>query len=367
MVESFGQTMPAPAPWSRVASRLGAEDLSLSEAAALLAEDAASHLEELAQAAHALTTRRFGRTIKLYAPVYLSNECVNACRYCGFRAENAIGRRTLTTAEAIAECEAVLAAGHRHLLLVAGEHPTAVPLDALEAIARAIRPRAAGLAIEVQPWDEAGYARLAAAGVDGVTLYQESYDREAYSAMHPAGPKAHFGARLEAIDAAGRAGMRFLGIGALLGLAPWRSEVLAVIAHARRLMRRHWRSAITVSVPRIRDSNAGFTPPHPVPDAALAQIICALRLSLPDAGIVLSTREPAALRDRLLPLGVTQMSSGSVTQPGGYALQQDSGEQFHLEDRRSPAEVAAMLSKAGYDPVWKDWDWHLHGNERTTS
>ncbi len=349
----------SPLPWNRVASRLGAEDLSLAEAAALLTDEAAGHLEEMAQAAHALTVRRFGRTIKLYAPVYLSNECVNACRYCGFRAGNAIGRRTLTAAEAIAECEAVLGAGHRHLLLVAGEHPTAVPLDALEAIARAIRPRAAGLAIEVQPWDEAGYRRLAAAGVDGVTLYQESYDREAYAAMHPSGPKARFGARLSAIDAAGTAGMRFLGIGALLGLSPWQAEVLAVIAHARELMRRHWRSAITVSVPRIRDSASGFAPPHPVSDAALAQIVCALRLCLPDAGIVLSTREPARLRDRLLPLGVTQMSSGSVTMPGGYTARPEAGEQFHLEDRRSPAEVAAMLSNAGYDPVWKDWDPHL--------
>ena len=140
-----------------------------------------------------------------------------------------------------------------------------------------------------------------------------------------------------------------------------------MIAHARELMRRHWRSAITVSVPRIRDSASGFAPPHPVSDAALAQIICALRLSLPDAGITLSTREPAMLRDRMLPLGVTQMSSGSVTTPGGYATPQDAGEQFHLEDRRSPKEVAAMLSKAGYDPVWKDWDQHLHGNERNPS
>jgi 2-iminoacetate synthase len=351
-----------PLPWDRVASRLGAEDLSLAEAATLLTPGASSHLEMLAQAAHQLTARRFGRTIKLYAPIYLSNECVNGCLYCGFRAEGAIARRTLTTAEALAEARAVTAAGHRHLLLVSGEHPTAMPLACLEEIARALRPLAAGLAVEVAPQDEAGYRRLAAAGVDGVTLYQETYDEAAYRCFHPSGPKQAFGSRIAAIDAAGRSGMRFLGIGALLGLSEWRREALALIAHARALMRTHWRSAITVSVPRLRDCAARFTPPHPVSDREFAQIICALRLALPDAGIALSTREPAKLRDALLPLGVTQMSAGSVTVPGGHASGATAGEQFHLEDGRRPADVAAMLTRAGYDPVWKDWDKHLHGS-----
>lgn len=323
----------------------------------LLAEQSDAGLEAMARRAQALTRQRFGRTIKLYAPIYLSNECVNGCRYCGFNATSGLARRTLTEGEAIAEAEAVLAKGHRHLLLVAGEDSHALPLERIAAIARAIRPRAAGLAIEVQPFDEAGYRALAAAGVDGVTLYQETYDAEIYARVHPSGPKRRFGSRREAIDAAGRAGMRFLGLGALLGLADWRTETRALIAHARELMQRHWRSAITISVPRIRDSAAGFAMPHPVADRDLAQMICCLRLALPDAGIVLSTREPAALRDRLLPLGVTQMSAGSVTSPGGHiAPQGGEGEQFHLEDTRTPDAIAAMLTKAGYDPVWKDWD-----------
>ena len=351
----------SPAPWERVAARLGAEDLSLAEAAALLTADAGTHLEEMAQAAHALTRRRFGRTIKLYAPIYLSNECINGCLYCGFRHGGTIARRTLAEEEAIAEARVLTVSGHRHLLLVAGEHPQALPLAKLAAIAHAIRPKAAGLAIEVQPFDEAGYRTLADAGVDGVTLYQESYDAEAYQRFHPSGPKKHYGSRVEAIDAAGRAGMRFLGIGALLGLADWRREALSIVAHARHLMHTHWRSAITVSLPRIRDCSAAFAPPHPVSDRELAQMIMALRLSLPDAGIVLSTREPAALRDRLLPLGITQMSAGSATAPGGYTMEGSAGAQFHLEDGRTPAEVAAMLARAGYDPVWKDWDEHLHG------
>lgn len=350
-----------PAPWEQVALRMGRDLLSLAEVAALVAPKAGEHLEAMAQAAHALTLQRFGRTVKLYAPVYVSNACVNACRYCGFRHENAIARRTLSTQEAIAEAAAIMRAGHRHLLLVSGEDPRACPLELIEAIARELRPRVAGLAVEIWPQDEEGYRRLAAAGVDGVTLYQETYDEGTYATMHPSGPKRRFGSRLDAIDAAGRAGMRFLGIGALLGLADWRRETVCLIAHARWLMKRHWRSAIAVSVPRLRDCAAGFAMPHPVADAELAQMICALRLSLPDCGIALSTREPASLREWLLPLGVTQMSAGSVTRPGGYASPAEAGEQFHLEDARSPAAVARMLSERGYDPVWKDWDAHLSG------
>lgn len=351
-----------PLPWRRIAPRLGHEDLSISEVATLLTSEAGDHIGEMARSADALSRRRFGRTIKLYAPVYISNSCINGCRYCGFNIHNDVERRTLTPDEAEREAQAIMSAGHRHILLVAGEDPRACPIGLIEEIARRIAPKAAALSIEVQPFDEAGYRRLARAGVDGVTLYQESYDEDVYIMMHPSGPKGRFASRLEAIDAAGRAGMRFLGLGALLGLSDWRKEALALIAHARWLMKKHWRAAVTVSVPRIRDSASGFKMPHPVTDRDLAQMIATLRLSLPDCGIVLSTREPAQLRDSLLPLGITQMSAGSVTNPGGYTRKESSAEQFHLEDDRSPDAVAMMLKKAGYDPVWKDWDSSLHGS-----
>lgn len=347
--------------WERVRNRLGADDLTLNEAAGLLTDEATEHLEEIAQAAHALTVRRFGKTIKLYAPVYISNECVNGCLYCGFRTGNEIERRTLSPEEAVLEAHEVMKQGHRHLLIVSGEHPRHVPPETIGRIAREIRPEVAGLAIEVQPFDKATYSRLAAAGVDGVTLYQETYDERAYREFHPSGPKSNFGSRVTAIDAAGSAGMRFLGIGALLGLSDWRCETLALIAHARYLMRTHWQSHVTISVPRVRDCASGFRPPHPVSDRELARMICAFRLALPDAGIVLSTREPAELREHLLPLGITQMSCGSVTSPGGYRERHASGEQFHLEDRRDAQGFAEMLRKKGYDPVWKDWDPALHG------
>lgn len=327
----------------------------------LLSAKAGEHLEEMARAAHALTVRRFGRTIKLYAPLYISNECINGCSYCGFRAKNPIDRRTLTADEVVGEANEVIGHGHRHLLLVSGENPNSVPIELIEDVARSLRPKVAGLGIEMQPFDEAGYRRLAAAGVDGVTLYQETYDEDAYRRFHPTGPKSSFGTRIDAIDAAGRAGMRFLGIGALLGLADWRREARALVAHARSLMRTHWRSHVTISVPRVRDCASGFQPPHPVSDREFAQMICALRLALPDCGIILSTREPAGLRERMLPLGITQMSAGSITSPGGYTEGSKSTEQFHLEDVRSAEDFARMLADKGYDPVWKDWESKLHG------
>lgn len=312
-------------------------------------------LEMLAQRAHALTIQRFGKTIKLYAPVYLSNRCINSCRYCGFNRSGRINRITLTADEAIKEAEFLLKQGHRHLLLVAGEDPGSVPLEYLEEIAKKLRGRVAKLLIEVQPFDETSYKRLADAGVDGVTLYQETYHKKTYETMHPAGPKSNFDARLEAIDAAGRAGMRFLGIGALLGLYDWRHETLALISHARELKKKFWQAHIGVSFPRIRDCASDFHMPFPVSDGELVRMIIALRLALPDADLTISTREPATLRDRLIPLGITQMSAGSVTSPGGYTNEQNAGEQFHIEDTRSPAKVAEAISATGYQPVWKDW------------
>lgn len=312
-------------------------------------------LEQLAHKAHELTIRRFGRTIKLYAPLYLSNSCVNACRYCGFNAANPIDRITLTHDEVVREMEFLVSQGHRHVLLVAGEDPKAVPLEYLEEIAKRVRPRVAKLLIEVQPFDEASYRRLAEAGIDGVTLYQETYHRATYEAMHPAGPKSDFCARLRAIEAAGRAGMRFLGIGALLGLHDWRFEADALIEHARSLKKRFWQASIGVSFPRIRDSASDFKMPSPVSDRELVEMIIRMRLALPDADLTISTREPAELRDRLIPLGITQMSAGSVTSPGGYTRGKDAGEQFHIEDTRPSAAFAEMVSSTGYQPVWKDW------------
>jgi len=335
---------------------LAAGNLRNDDFMALLSPAAEAYLEPLAQRAHRITVQRFGRNILLYAPLYLSNECGNGCRYCGFNAGNRVPRKTLTMDEIEREARVIHARGFRHILLVTGELPRAVDNDFLAAAVRRIRPFFSSIAIEVYPMDEAGYRQMVDAGVDGLTIYQETYDRALYAEMHPYGKKRDFAWRLCAPERGGAAGLRRIGIGALLGLGHFRSEAFLVGLHGRHLARRYWRSHLSISFPRLRPAEGGFAPRVPVSDRSFVQLICALRLLLPDAGLVLSTRESARLRDNLLPLGITQMSAGSCTAPGGYADGEDSTRQFTIDDDRSPAEVCAMIRRQGYEAVWKDWD-----------
>jgi 2-iminoacetate synthase len=331
--------------------------LSIEEVIRLINEELSNErLEKLARDAHELTIQHFGKTMELYAPIYLSNSCVNACRYCGFNRNSDIKRMTLTADEVLQEAHHLMGLGHRHILLVAGEDPRAVSVNFLETIASHLKGHAAKLLIETQPFDEPSYRRLLAVGIDGVTLYQETYHEKTYKEMHPSGPKSDFRSRMEAISNAGRAGMRFLGIGALLGLHDWRFEAVALIDHARQLQKQFWKSQINISFPRIRDCASDFHMPSPVSDRELVQMIILLRLALPEAGLVISTREKPGLRNHLIRLGITQMSAGSVTSPGGYTKNDHTGEQFHIEDTRSPASIAEMIATSGYQPVWKNWE-----------
>lgn len=335
---------------------LGCQRRGLHEFAVLLSPAAAPRIEDMAQLAHEATVRRFGRTVHLFAPLYLSNECVSTCTYCGFSAGNDVARRTLSPAEVLAEASELVDRGFRHLLLVAGEHARIVSKDYVVDCVAALAPVVPSLSLEVQVWDTATYRRLVEAGCDGLVVYQETYDRGTYGAVHLRGKKRNYDWRLAAPDRGAAAGMRRLGIGALLGLHPdWRAEALALAAHARALTRRWWRSEVTLSLPRLRPAAGGFEPSDPLGDRDFVQLLCALRLLLPDAGLVISTRETAQFRDSLLPLGVTHLSAGSQTDPGGYADASGAESQFDVADTRSPAEVAAMLRDAGYDPVWKDW------------
>lgn len=335
---------------------LGAAHPGLGDFAALLSAPAAARLEDLARRARQITRARFGATVRLFAPLYLSNECVSTCTYCGFSAGNRIARRTLTVEEVRAEAEELHRRGFRHVLLVAGEHARIVSKSYLEECVAAVAPMFAQVSAEVQVWDTATYRRLLAAGCDGVVVYQEVYDRDTYAEVHLKGKKRNYAWRLAAPDRAAEAGMRRIGVGALLGLHPdWRSEAIAVAAHASALIRRWWRCEVSVSLPRLRPAAGGFEPTEPVDDRSLAQLLCALRIALPGLGLTLSTREPAALRDGLVPLGVTSMSAGSHTEPGGYAKESAAEPQFEISDTRTPAEVAGALRRAGLDPVWKDW------------
>jgi 2-iminoacetate synthase len=354
-VAGLGARAAAAGP-ADVERALGRRSKELSDLAVLLSPAAASRLEDLAQLAHATTLRRFGPTVRLYAPLYLSNECVSVCTYCGFSAGNQIRRRTLTIDEVVAEAATLRRQGFRHLLLVAGEHARIVGKDYLVACVEALAPTIPQLSVEVQVWDTATYRRLVAAGCDGLTVFQETYDEETYADVHQKGKKRNYAWRISAPDRGAEAGMRRLGIGALLGLhADWRADAIAVAAHARALMKRWWRCEVTIALPRLRPAAGGYQPVAPITDAEFVQLLCALRVVLPDVGINLSTREPPQLRDALIRLGVTTMSAGSHTEPGGYAGASDAEPQFEIADTRSPEEIAAVLRGAGYDPVWKDW------------
>lgn len=335
---------------------LSRESLDERDIVALISRAAAPYLEDMAQRAQRITRQRFGRTMQLYAPLYVSNECVNRCSYCGFSHELPIPRLTLSVDAIAAEAARLHEEGFRHLLLVSGEDQRAVNLDYLVAAARTLRPHFDSLSIEVGTFEFDGYKRLVDAGIDGIALYQETYQPDEYRKVHLAGPKCNFGRRLRAIDVAAQAGFRSLGIAALLGLAPWQLEAFALARHGRELGLRFWRSRIAISFPRIRGNAGGRAAPHEVSDRELVQMICAMRLALPDAELVLSTREPAVLRDHLMGIGITRMSAGSRTNPGGYVGNDHAGEQFSVEDERSAAEVARALVQRGFEPVWKDFD-----------
>ena len=331
---------------------------------ALVSPAAAGLLEPMAQVAQAITARRFGRTISLYAPLYISNHCSNACVYCGFNAGNQVARRALSVTEVIAEAKLLKGRHISQLLLVTGESPHHCSAANLAAMAQRLKPMFPSLAIEVQPMDTQEYRALRQAGIDGLAVYQETYDREIYAQMHPSGPKRDFDYRLAAPERGGEAGFRQLGIGSLLGLNDWRLEAHYLVSHAAYLMKHYWKSQVSVSFPRLRPAAGGFQPPHPVSEPDLAQMICALRLALPDAGLVLSTRESAAFRDNMLGLGITRISAGSRTSPGGYLdeLGDQAEGQFAVCDERSVEDVVAAVRSRGFDPVWKDWD---HGFEKS--
>ncbi len=360
--------------------------LSLADFAQLISPPAGELLETMGRRSHTMTQQRFGKTIRLFAPLYLSNECINNCKYCGFSRDNAILRVTLSVDEVMREARALAEQGFRNILLVAGEHPKFVSNGYLADCVAALHAEWPGISLEVGPMEADEYRPLTAAGADGLVVYQETYDRAIYDDMHTAGPKKNFDWRMETPERAYAAGFRRLGIGALFGLADWRYEALCVAAHADYLLRNCWKAQVTISLPRLRPCAGEFQPLTHMTDRELAQLVCAFRLMFPDVGLVLSTREPAKLRDGLIPLGITLMSAGSHTEPGGYTgagkekihhtergriveLASGSSEwattnghvtnatgQFEIADVRSAQEVAALIRQLGYEPVWKDWD-----------
>src|SRR5881296_4230608 len=257
-------------------------------------------LEAMAQTSRSLTRQNFGRTMRLFAPLYLSNECINNCRYCGFSRDNPILRVTLDVDEVVAEGQHLAHQGFRQILLVAGEHPKFVSRDYLAECVRALAPDFSSIAIEVGPMETEDYVPIVEAGAEGLVVYQETYNRGVYAELHTAGPKRDFNFRLECAERGYAAGFRRIGIGALFGLWRWQDEAIALAAHLEYLLNRCWQADITVSLPRLRPAAGGFKPLFSISDRELAQLVCALRISFPQVGIVLSTRERPSLRDALV-------------------------------------------------------------------
>lgn len=335
---------------------LAASSLELEDLASLLSPAAEPYLEEIAQRAHRLTEQRFGRVIGLYAPLYLSNRCTNSCLYCGFNVHNRVDRLTLTAEQAAAEGEYLHNQGFRHLLLVSGEAPAVVTMAYLARVLERIRPLFSSLSIELYPMSTTAYQELIRHGVDGLVVYQETYDERRYGEVHPSGRKRNYHWRLETPERGGRAGFRSIGIGSLLGLNDWRVEGFFLALHAQYLSRTFWQSRITISFPRLRPAAGSYHAPSPVSDVHMVQLLTALRLYLPDAGLILSTRESPRLRDHFIPLGITAMSAGSCTEPGGYTHATHAEAQFAIADARPPQVMAQVIRQRGYEPVWKDWD-----------
>ena len=355
-------------PWDETADRIHSateadlqrsltkERLEYGDLYPLFSPVAEGYLEDLAQRSARITKQRFGNTVQLYTPLYISNECTNSCLYCGFNRTNDIRRITLTPEQVAEEADIIYNMGFRHLLLLTGEHKKQVPVSMLGDIAKNMHGRFASVSVEVYPMETEEYRELVKSGIDGLTLYQETYNREVYADVHPAGMKRNFEYRLNGPDRGGEAGLRKIGIGALLGLSDWRVEGFYTALHALYLSSRYWRTHVMVSFPRIREASGGFAPRQIVSDRDLAHLISVCRIILPDAGLVLSTRESSALRDNLLPLGITMMSAGSSTEPGGYSGMDVADNQFSVEDCRSPEEIVSMIRSKGYEAVWKDWD-----------
>lgn len=336
---------------------LSKERLTVDDFMALISPAAAPYLEPMAVASRRITQKRFGKTISMYIPMYITNSCSNSCVYCGFNRHNKFDRMVLTPEQIKEECEAIKRLGpFENLLLVTGENPRVAGVDYLENALGVCRPYFNNLTIEVMPLSAEDYERLTHSGLNGVVCFQETYNRANYKKYHPAGMKSNFEWRLNGYDRMGQAGVHKIGMGVLIGLEDWRTDVTMMARHLLYLRKHYWRTRYSVNFPRMRPSESGFQPNVVMTDRELAQLTFAFRLFDNDVDISFSTRERPEFRNNIATLGATSMSAGSKTDPGGYAVNPQSLEQFAVSDERTPAEVEAAIKQVGYEVVWKDWD-----------
>lgn len=335
---------------------LNTEKRNLEDFKALISPAAEPYLEQMAQMSHQLTQKRFGKTIQMYIPMYLSNECQNICTYCGFSFTNKIPRKTLSDQEILKEVEFIKSKGYDHILLVTGEANTTVGIDYLENAIKLIRPHFSQISIEVQPLEQDEYERLIKFGLNTVLVYQETYHREDYKKHHPKGKKSNFDYRLATPDRLGKAGIHKMGLGVLIGLEDWRTDSFLTALHLNYLEKNYWQAKYSISFPRLRPHSGGLEPKVEMNDKELVQLICAYRLLDEELELSISTRESEKFRNNVVKLGATTFSAESKTNPGGYVVEPQSLEQFEISDERSTESIEEIIKKQGYEPVWKDWE-----------
>jgi 2-iminoacetate synthase len=334
-------------------------DLSEQDFLVLLSPRALNHIEQIARKSNEITINNFGKSILLYAPLYVSNFCINNCLYCGFSINNNIKRETLGFEEIEENCKIITGYGIRHILLVCAESRIKTSLEYLKKSIKILKKYFDAVDLEIYPLEENEYRELFGAGVDGLTIYQESYDENLYKVLHTKGTKTDYKYRLETCERAGKANYRNLNIGALLGLKDFISEVFFSGIHAQYLKKKFPHIEIGISFPRLCPAEGGFQPKTTVTNMQLAQAICAVRIFINRINITVSTRENSELRNNIIPLGITKMSAGSSTEVGGYVKRITQGEvlskgQFTINDVTSVTSVKDMIYKAGYQPVMKD-------------
>jgi len=334
------------------------EHRTIEDFQALVSPAAAPHLETMARLSQQYTRQRFGNTISMYIPLYLTNSCTNSCIYCGFNHHNPLPRTILTEEEIENEYKAIKRlAPFDNLLLVTGENPAKAGVPYLQRALRLAKPYFSHLQIEVMPLKTEAYKLLIDAGLNGVICFQETYNRERYATYHPRGMKSRFEWRVNGFDRMGQAGVHKIGLGVLIGLEDWRTDVTLMAYHLRYLQKHYWQTRYSVNFPRMRPSeNGGFQPNILMTDRELAQLTFATRIFDRDVDISFSTRESARIRNHMATLGVTSLSAESKTEPGGYFSYPQSLEQFHVSDERTATEVERDLKRMGIEPVWKDWD-----------
>lgn len=323
---------------------------------ALISPAAMPYLEQMATLSQQLTQKRFGKTLQMYIPLYLSNECQNICTYCGFSLDNPMRRTTLTDEQILNEIAVIKSYGYDHVLLVTGEANKTVGVDYFKNSLQLIRKHFSHISMEVQPLDQQDYEELIPLGLNTVLVYQETYHQEDYKKHHPKGKKSNFQYRIETPDRLGKADIYKIGLGVLIGLEDWRTDSFFTALHLNYLERKYWKTKYSISFPRLRPFSGGLPPKVEMNDRELVQLICAYRIFNEEVELSLSTRESHTFRNNAIKLGITSISAGSKTDPGGYASQEHALEQFEISDERTPAEILSMIRSQGYEAIWKDWD-----------